>query len=107
MTLVTLLAGILMAAILFASVLWSFAQAFQQRGQVRLVYLALMALTVIGMATVSYRSGIPMRITGAALIAAGALAIRAETGTSRLLPLVQLLFGLVLLLGLPITYLPG
>ena len=107
MTIITLLAGILVAAILFASVLWSFAQAFQRRGQIRVTYLALMALTVLGMATVTYRLDIPMRVAGVALIVAGALAIREETGSSRLLPMIQLLFGLALLLGLPLIYLPG
>ena len=107
MTLIPLLVGILLAATLFASVLWSLAQAFQRRGRLRNYHLALALLTIGGMATVSWALDVEMRLVGIGLLVFGALAVWAERGTSRLLPLIQLLFGLALLLGLPITYLSG
>lgn len=107
MTFAYILAGILIAATLFASVLWSCAQAFQRSGRLRNTYLALVLLTIGGMAAVSWGLNVEMRILGAALIIFGALAVFYERGSSRFLPLVQLLFGLVLLLGLPLNYLAG
>lgn len=107
MTFAYILAGILIAATLFGSVLWSFAQAFQRSGWLRNVYLMLALLTVGGMATVSWGLNIEMRLAGAGLIAFGGLATFAERGSSRLLPMIQFLFGLVLLLGLPFRYLPS
>lgn len=107
MTFITILAGILLAATLFASVLWSFAQAFQRRGWLRNAYMALVLLTIGGMATVSLALNTEMRLAGAGLILFGAFAALAERGSSRLLPMIQLLFGLVLLFGLPLRYLPG
>lgn len=104
MTFAYILAGILIAATLFASVLWSFAQAFQRSGRLRNIYLALVLLTIGGMAAVSRGLNVEMRILGAGLIIFGALAVFYEHGSSRFLPLVQLLFGLVLLLGLPLNY---
>lgn len=106
MTFVYILAGILVAATLFASVLWSFAQAFLRKGWLRNAYMALVLLTVGGMATVSWGLNAEMRLAGAGLLLLGGYAAFAERGTSRLLPLVQALFGLVLLLGLPFRYLP-
>ena len=105
MTFITILAGILIAATLFASVLWSFAQAFQRQGWLRSAYMALVLLTVGGMATVSLGLHAEMRLAGAGLILFGGFAAFAERGSSRLLPMIQLLFGLVLLLGLPFRYL--
>ncbi len=102
-----ILAGILVAAALFASVLWSFTQAFQRSGRLRNIYLVLVLLTVGGMATVSLGLNIEMRLLGLCLIIFGAFAVFYERGSSRFLPLLQLLFGLVLLLGLPFQYLTG
>jgi hypothetical protein len=107
MTLIYILLGILIAATLFGSLLWSFTQAFRRSGLLRNAYLALVLLTIGGMATVSWGLNVEMRLVGVGLLIFGAIAVVSERGSSRLLPLVQVLFGLVLLLGLPITYLLG
>ncbi len=107
MNFIYILAGILIAATLFASVLWSFAQAFLSNGWLRNVYLVLVLLTVGGMATVSLGLNIEMRLAGGGLVILSAVAFYCERGSTRLLPMIQLLFGLALLLGLPFRYLPG
>ena len=96
-----LLAGILIAATLFVSVLWSFAQALRNTDLMRRTYAALAALTIAGMAAVSYDLTLMMKLNGAVLIYFGVVAVHMESGSSKLLPLVQLLFGLILLAGLP------
>ena len=107
MNFIYILAGTLIAATLFASVLWSFAQAFLSGGWLRNVYLVLVLLTVGGMATVSLGLSVEMRLAGAALTILSAIAFYRERGSTRLLPMIQFLFGLALLLGLPLRYLTG
>lgn len=107
MNFIYILAGILIAATLFASVLWSFAQAFLRSGRLRNIYLTLVLLTVGGMATVSWGLNIEMRLAGGGLMILSAIAFYCERGSSRLLPMIQFLFGLALLLGLPFRYLTG
>ncbi len=100
-TIFTLMAGILIAAALFAATLFSLVQIVRRRGPLRWSHAAALALTIVGMASLSLASPSLALLAGAALTAAALLAFRFETGWNRLLPLFQAGFGLALATGLP------
>ncbi|MEO0999790.1 MAG: hypothetical protein AAFW69_04145 [Pseudomonadota bacterium] len=96
-----LLAGIVVAAGVFGATLFSLAQAVMQRGRLRWAHIALVVLGIAGMGTVSLIWPAAAVGVGAALIAAGAVAVWSEKRWSKLLPIFQAVFGLALVLGIP------
>lgn len=97
----TLLAGIVLAAFIFAALLWSVYRAVVTEGSTRLVAVLLSLNTLIGMGMLTLLEVIPALIAGVGLVILGALAIRNDPGWSKLLPFVQVIFGIVLIVGLP------
>jgi uncharacterized membrane protein (GlpM family) len=96
-----LLAGIALAAPLFAALLYSLAQAIRHAGALRTTHLVAIAATFAGMAFLSWGWPFPTRAAGAALALAGLRLVFLEAGWNRLLPGVQMAAGLVLAAGLP------
>ena len=96
-----LLAGISVAALIFAATFWSAAQVYRQTGRLRLAHGAALALTVIAMAALSSALWALSQVAGLLLIPAALVALVMERGANRLLPLIHVLFGAALLAGLP------
>ncbi len=96
-----LLAGITLAALVFAATLWSAYRIYQQPGRTRWVHGALLALTLAGMAALDAVVPVAAQVVGGALIVAAGAGAWVERGSSRLLPLAQGVFGVALLLRLP------
>jgi len=101
MTLPILLGGILLAAAIFGATLYSAAQAIRSTKTLRFTHIALILATLAGMTAIQFLAPLPAAAAGLALIAAGATAAALEKGASKLLPLIQLIFGIVLATGLP------
>lgn len=96
-----LLAGIVIAALLFSALLWSVYRAVTTTGRLRLHAGALAFFTVLGMVSISLNAPGMAILTGAGCAGMGAMGIWSETRWSKLMPLVQLLFGLALIARLP------
>ncbi|PTX55618.1 hypothetical protein C8N43_0257 [Litoreibacter ponti] len=98
---VQLLAGIVIAAAVFAALLWSIYRAATTRGRTRLIAVLLGLSTILGMASISLNQpGIAVMAGGACLIF-GLYGVWAEDRWSKLLPFAQAVFGLALIAGLP------
>lgn len=100
MTIFYLLIGILLAALVFGALMWSVVQAVRGTGNQRMNYGILAAATLGGMLALTYDLGITARMIGGLLIYFGGVAFVAEQGSARALPLVQIILGLCLLVGL-------
>lgn len=98
---VELLGGIALAAFVFAALLWSIYRAVVTNGRKRVVAVLLSLTTLFGMMALTWLWVIPAQIAGGALIVLGLAAIWTDPGWSKLLPLVQAVFGVVLIVGLP------
>ena len=98
---VELFAGTLLALLLFAALLWSSYRAFMTKGGWRLNAGALSLATLGGMLTITYLSPGPGAVAGLVCVVCGLAATWHDPRWSKLLPLVQCLFGLVLITGLP------
>jgi len=98
---VELLIGILVAAGIFAAVLFSAAQIYRNEGRLRLAHAAVLALTLGAMACLSLGWWGAAQAVGAPLAAAALAALVLEQGWNRLLPAFQLVFGVALLARLP------
>lgn len=101
MTIVTLLLGILLAAALFASFIWSGYQAFFASGWLRHAHAVLALSVLAGAATLSLLLPVTGQITGAMLVVAGLVAIWHDRAWAKLLVAVQIIFGGLLISGLP------
>lgn len=101
MTVFTLLAGVLIAATLFASLLWGVERMFSVRGKDRISYACMTVLILAIMAALSLEHMLLARILSLPLVlAALVVAARAERW-SRLLALPPLALGTILIAGLP------
>lgn len=89
-----LLIGIVLAACLFAALLWSVYRAVTQTGMPRVVQAFLALSTLIVVAAVTWDFHAMMVSGGITCSVTAALAIWYETRWSKLLPLIQLLMGL-------------
>ncbi len=98
---IPILAGIVLAAALFAALIFSVGRAAATAGRLRLLHLATALLILAGVATISLTApGAAMLV--AALLAPAALALSlSEHGGNRVLPLAPLLFAVALFMGLP------
>jgi hypothetical protein len=99
--LLILLAGVALAAPLFAAMLWSAAQALRHPGARRVAHLVAIAATFAVMAFLTWEFALPARAAGVILALAGLRLLFMEEGWTRLLPLVQLAAGAVVAAGLP------
>jgi len=97
-----LLFGIVIAAFIFAALLWSLYRAVSGVGMVRVTHAAVVVLIIALMAALTLGWSIPARGLGAVLIIAGLGAVWNDTSWSRLLPMCAAGFGLAALQGLPL-----
>lgn len=103
MTIFTLMAGVMIAAFLFASLLWSVHGAFTIAGKARISYICLSIFILLAMAVVSLDLPIVSRLTALPLIASAIAVGVASTGWSRMLVLPPLAFAAILIAGLPFS----
>ena len=98
---VQLLTGILIAACLFAAVIWSLAQVYRQRGWLRIAHTATAGLTLVIMALLAGGEIMAPVLLSLPLLIASLGAVFLDTGWNKLLPFILLLFALALFIGLP------
>ena len=96
-----LMGGIAVAAGVFAAFLWSIYQSVLKRGPLQYAHIATGTLTILGMASISAVSLLLAQILGIALLATATTAAILETRWNRVLPAFQIIFAIVLILGLP------
>ncbi len=101
MTIMTLLAGIVMAALVFAAFFWSAAQLFQARGMLRAMHGATIVGILLGALALSNLWVALAPVIGVYLAIVGMAAATLEHRWSRLLPLFAVAFAVALILGLP------
>ncbi len=101
MTILNLLIGLTLIFPIFAAFIWSAAQAFRQTGWLQYTHGASAALTLLGMATISYKIEPAAQFAGLLLGTAAGIAIWQESGWSKLFPIVILLLAVVLILKIP------
>ncbi|GFE63996.1 hypothetical protein [Litoreibacter roseus] len=95
------LAGIILGLAVFGALMWSGYRAALTEGAVRYVNAALSVSTLLGMVAVTNNWPGPALIVGLGCALLGLIAVRYEAGWSRLLPLMQAIFGGALTIGLP------
>ena len=98
-----LMGGIAVAAGVFAALLWSIYQSILKRGHLQYAHIAAATLTLLGMATISAVSVLGAQVIGTLLLIADIIAGVLETRWNRVLPLMQSIFAITLILGLPFT----
>ncbi len=98
---IEVLGGVALAAFLFSALLWSIYRAVVTSGFRRQVAIFLSLNTVFGMIALTMLWQIPAQVAGGGLIALGLIAVWTDPGWSKLLPFIQVLFGAVLIVGLP------
>lgn len=96
-----LLGGIIVAAGVFAALLWSIFQGITQRGPLQYVHIATATLSVFGMASISLLSILLAQILGIALLITATTAFVLENSWNRVFPVFPLTFAVALILGLP------
>ncbi|OUS08260.1 hypothetical protein A9Q96_02030 [Rhodobacterales bacterium 52_120_T64] len=96
-----LMGGISVAAGVFVALLWSIYQSILARGLLQYTHIAVAILTILGMASISAVSPFLAQILGFALAATATTAATLETRWNRVLPVFQIIFAIVLILGLP------
>lgn len=101
MTILNLLIGLTLIIPIFAAFIWSAAQAFRQTGWLQYAHAASAALTLLGMASISYKIEPAAQFTGLLLGTAAGIAIWLESGWSKLFPIALLLLAIVLILKIP------
>ena len=94
---IDILIGIVLAALLFAALLWSIYRTFTAEGNLRLSQMCAAIFTLGGAAAATYNMYSTAMICGVGCLFAGIIAMRFETRWSRLLPLLQAVFGCILL----------
>jgi len=98
---VQLLLGILIAACVFAGIVWSFAQMYRQRGWIRIAYTMTAFLTLVIMASMAQGwTAIPM-LMSIPLMGSSLLAAYLDKGWNMVLPFLIFFFALAVSLGLP------
>lgn len=98
---VELLIGVVLAAFLFAALMWSIYRAVTSSGRARLNATLLSLTTILGMGTVTYSWVDLAMASGSGLVVFGLIAVLKDPGWGKLLPLVQAGFGVALIMGLP------
>lgn len=98
-----LMGGISVAAGVFAALLWSLYQSILKRGPLQYAHIATALLTILGMASISALSSFFAQILGILLLATATTAAILEVRWNRVLPIFQIIFAIVLILGLPFT----
>jgi hypothetical protein len=98
---VSLFAGALMAVAIFCAFLWSLYQSFTQRAKLQSAHIGAAIFTLLGMMSISMLLPLLAKISGTLLVIAALTAIILDTRWSRLLPVFQLLFAIILILNLP------
>lgn len=88
-----LLAGIVIAAVVFAALLWSIYRAVQSRGKERAVYVILALSTLLVVTAFSYDLLGLLLTSGFTCLGAALYGIVLDRGLNKLLPFVQLLLG--------------
>lgn len=96
-----LLGGIVLGAVFFAALLWSFAQALLRTGALRWSHAAAAAATILAMICLTYQAAHLAPFAGGALVLAGIAATWVEERWNRLLPAAQALCGAAIAAGLP------
>lgn len=96
-----LISGMTIAAGVFAALLWSLYQSVMKRGPLQYAHMAAATLTILGMASISAGSSFFAQILGILLLTAAATATILEVRWNRVLPALQIIFSIVLILGLP------
>jgi len=96
-----LMGGIAVAAGVFAALLWSIYQSILRRGTLQYAHIASTALTILGMASISALYSFFAQILGILLLATATAATIVEVRWNRVLPTFQIVFAIVLILGLP------
>lgn len=96
-----LLGGILVAAGVFVALLWSIYQSILKRGPLQYAHIATATLTVLGMASISLLAILLAQILGILLLISATTAAILETRWNRALPVLQIIFSITLILGLP------
>lgn len=103
MTIFPLLVGILLAAFIFAAFLWACFQSLSASGRLRWAQAATAASILLGFVALSNLWVSAQLPLGVLIIVSSTTAVWLEKGWSRLLPGFATLFGVVLVLGLPIA----
>ncbi|MEM9584920.1 MAG: hypothetical protein AAGA08_17540 [Pseudomonadota bacterium] len=89
----TLLAGIVIAACVFAALLWSIYRVVMTHGRLRLTYIVLALSTLLVVAAIQYNlAGISL-MAGLTCAVTGVIALTHEPRWTKLLPLVQVVLG--------------
>jgi hypothetical protein len=88
-----LLAGIVIAAAVFAALLWSIYRAVQTNGKARAVYVILAISTLLVVTAFTYDLLGLLLTSGFTCIGAALYAMVLDRGWNKLLPFVQLLLG--------------
>lgn len=96
-----IMGGIALSAFLFAALLWSIYRAAVTSGKLRINATFLTIYTLLGMVALTYSWVVMAQVTGVLIIITALVAIWTDPGWSKLLPVVQALFGVVLIVGLP------
>ena len=96
-----LLAGIMIAAFVFAGLLWSLYQIVMTQGFHRAAHATQAVLIVGGMAAISWAQPVLAAGSGALLILAAITTFAMDDGWSRLLSIAPAAFGAVMVAGLP------
>ena len=104
MNILHLLLGATMAVAVFFAMLWSVVQAVRRRGLLRWGHLGAAVATLALFAIASREAPFQWLQIAGGLMATGALAaLVAERGWTRLLPLIQAVFGGAMVAGLPLA----
>jgi hypothetical protein len=104
MTILHLLLGATLAVSIFFAMLWSVVQAVRHRRWLRWGHLGAALATVALFALASFEvSFLGLQAAGGALAACALVALIAESGWTRLLPLIQVAFGGAMVAGLPLA----
>jgi len=101
MTIFELMGGILIGFGTFGAMFWSGWRAISAPGIRRWLYLGAVAFTLLGMASISLMSPPLAIVAGGALAFCALSLIWTERGAERVLPLFQIVFGVLLVVGAP------
>ncbi len=90
-----LLIGIVLAALVFAAMLWSVYRAVTTQGRLRLTYVILVLSTILIMAAITWNLAAVSLCAGLTGTVSGAIAVVADKRWNKLLPLIQVVLGLL------------
>lgn len=95
MSIYELLAGLVIAACVFAAFLWSIYRAVQTKGKQRAIYTVLMLSTLLVVTAFTYNLAGLLLTSGFTCIGAALFATIYDERWNKLLPFVQMLLGLL------------